>query len=31
MGARAAEVARERYTLQANSEKVIAAFRSALP
>ncbi len=31
MGARGAEVARERYTLQANSEKVIAAFRSVLP
>ena len=30
IGVRAAEVARERYTLQANTEKVITAFRSAL-
>lgn len=31
IGQRAAEVAHQRYTLQANTEKVIAAFRSALP
>lgn len=31
IGRRAAEVAHERYTLQANAEKVISAFRSALP
>jgi glycosyltransferase involved in cell wall biosynthesis len=30
VGVRAAEVARTRYTLQANTEKVIAAFRSAI-
>jgi glycosyltransferase involved in cell wall biosynthesis len=30
VGSRAAEVARNRYTLQANAEKVVAAFRSAL-
>jgi hypothetical protein len=30
MGARAAEVARERFTLQANAERIVAAFRSAL-
>jgi glycosyltransferase involved in cell wall biosynthesis len=29
IGARAAEVARDRYTLQANAEKIVAAFRSA--
>jgi glycosyltransferase involved in cell wall biosynthesis len=29
-GQRAAEVARQRYTLQANADKVVAAFRSAL-
>ena len=31
MGARAAEVAAERYTLQANAERIVAAFRSAQP
>ena len=31
VGRRAAEVAHERYTLQANAEKIVAAFRSALP
>jgi glycosyltransferase involved in cell wall biosynthesis len=30
MGERAAEVAHQRYTLQANAEKIVAAFRSAL-
>jgi glycosyltransferase involved in cell wall biosynthesis len=30
VGRRAAEVARERYTLQANAEKIVAAFRSAV-
>lgn len=30
MGRRAAEVAHSRYTLQANAEKIVAAFRSAL-
>jgi len=30
MGQRAAEVAHERYTVQANAEKIVAAFRSAL-
>jgi glycosyltransferase involved in cell wall biosynthesis len=30
MGERAAEVAHRRYTLQANAEKIVAAFRSAL-
>lgn len=30
MGERAAEVARERYTLQANAERIVAAFKSAL-
>ena len=29
VGARAAEVARERYTLQANAERIVEAFRSA--
>ena len=29
IGARAAEVARDRFTLQANAEKIVAAFRSA--
>lgn len=29
VGRRAAEVARERYTLQANAEKIVASFRSA--
>lgn len=30
VGRRAAEIARSRYTLQANAEKIVAAFRSAL-
>jgi glycosyltransferase involved in cell wall biosynthesis len=30
MGRRAAQVAHERYTLQANAEKIVAAFRSAV-
>jgi L-malate glycosyltransferase len=30
MGKRAADVAHERYTLQANAEKIVAAFRSAV-
>ena len=30
VGARAAELAHERYTVQANAEKIVAAFRSAL-
>ena len=31
VGRRAAEVAHQRYTLQANAERIVAAFRSALP
>lgn len=31
IGKRAADLAHERYTLQANAEKIVAAFRSALP
>ena len=30
MGQRAAEVAHARYTVQANAEKIVAAFRSAV-
>lgn len=30
VGRRAADVARERYTLQANAERIVAAFRSAV-
>ncbi len=30
MGERAAEVAHRRYTLQANAEKIVAAFRAAV-
>jgi hypothetical protein len=30
MGERSAEVAAEQYTLQANAERIVGAFRSAL-
>ena len=30
MGERSAEVAHERYTLQANADRIVSAFRSAL-